>query len=323
LRPRVAYALGLIFLWARIGSLVPNLSNLALRAPGVSTLLKRAAGVAEQRPAPPLAPETLRHWFDRREQSGRSGHRVVLWPDTFTNHFYPQVGLAAVEVLEAAGYDVVLPPKRLCCGRPLYDFGMLSTARALLKRTLEALRPEIESGTPVVGLEPSCVAVFRDELTDLLPHDVDASRLSKQFFTFGELLQAADLDLPQLDAKALVHPHCHHEAVMGLGPEKALFDRLGLDWSTTEAGCCGLAGSFGFEAGTKYDVSVAAGNRKLAPLVRSTDASTLLVADGFSCRTQIEYLTQRRALHTAEVVRMAMEATLDPPSRAPGGDERP
>jgi FAD/FMN-containing dehydrogenase/Fe-S oxidoreductase len=325
LRPRVAYALGLIFLWARIGSLVPNLVNLALRTPGVSTLIKRAVGVAEQRPAPPLAPETLRHWFDRRHKSSRGGARVVLWPDTFTNHFQPEVGAAAVEVLEAAGYSVAVPPKTLCCGRPLYDYGMLPTAKRLLLRTLDALRPEIESGTPVVGLEPSCVAVFRDELTGLLPHDVDTSRLSKQIFTFGEFLEAADLDLPRLDAKALVHPHCHHEAVMGLEPEKALLDRLGLDWSPTDAGCCGLAGSFGFEAGTKYGVSVAAGNRKLAPLLRSTEETTLLIADGFSCRTQIEHLTQRRALHTAEVVRMAMDGTLDPPCRAPAklGDERP
>jgi FAD/FMN-containing dehydrogenase/Fe-S oxidoreductase len=318
LRPRAAYALGLIFVWARVGSLVPNLANLALHASVVSGVLKRAAGVAQQRPAPRLASTTLRHWFAGRRKPASSGPRVVLWPDTFSDYFHPEVGRAAVEVLEAAGYSVALPPRSLCCGRPLYDYGMLDTAQLLLRRTLAALQPEIESGTPIVGLEPSCVAVFRDELTELLPHDEDARRLGKQFVTLGELLQAADVDLPRLSAKALVHPHCHHEAVMGLAAEKALLDRLGLEWETTGAGCCGLAGSFGFEAGTKHDVSVAAGNRKLAPLIRNSEESTLLVADGFSCRTQIEHLTGRRALHTAEVVHMAVNGARDPSIRAPG-----
>jgi Fe-S oxidoreductase len=306
LRPRAAYAFGLIFLWARVGSLVPNLANLALQSPVVSTVLKEAAGVTQQRPAPRFASQTLRHWFARRATPASSGARVVLWPDTFTDYWHPEVGRAAVEVLEAMGYSVVIPTKAMCCGRPLYDYGMLDTAKLLLRRTLEGLRSEIRSGTPIVGLEPSCVAVFRDELTELLPHDEDARRLSRQFVTFGELLQTSDFDLPRLNAKALVHPHCHHNAVMGLGAEKALLDRLGLEWTTTDAGCCGLAGSFGFEAGSKHTVSVAAGNRKLAPLIRDTDESTLLVADGFSCRTQIEHLTGRRALHTAEAVHLAM-----------------
>lgn len=311
LRPRQAYALGLIHWWARLAARVPTIANLLTHAPLLSHALKTIGGVASQREVPIFAKQTLRDWF--WERGPRTGERrVVVWPDTFTNFFHPEVGKATVEVLEAFGYQVEIPPRILCCGRPLYDYGMLTTAKALLRQTLDELRPELQAGTPIVGIEPSCTAVFRDELTNLLPNDEDAKRLNKQFLTLAELLGDRVKDMPwRLRGKAIVHPHCHHEAVMGIGPDLKVLAALGLEVATTGAGCCGLAGSFGFEAGEKYDVSIAAGERKLAPLVRDAPEDALIVADGFSCKAQIEQLTGRRALHLAQVLRMAIDSGPD------------
>jgi FAD/FMN-containing dehydrogenase/Fe-S oxidoreductase len=321
-RPRVAYSVGLIHRWSRVASKVPNITNFVGHAPGLSTLLKATAGVAAEREIPPFATETLRAWFERRPVANPEGDEVVVWPDTFNNFLHPEVGKATIEVLEGLGYKVKIPPRVLCCGRPLYDYGMLDEAKTLLYRTIEALRVEIEEGTPIVGIEPSCIAVFRDELTGLLPDDDEAKKLEKQFFTFGEFLVKKVPSLPHvLDRKAIVHPHCHQDAVIGMEHERTLLGRLGVDFQMTDAGCCGLAGSFGFEPGEKYEVSVKAGESKLAPLIRKQDDETLIVADGFSCKTQIGALTGRRALHLAQVVRMAMEhgskgAPDRPPERA-------
>ncbi len=243
---------------------------------------------------PSFAPETFVSWFRRRAPRNVGRPRVVLWPDTFNNHFHPQTAKAAVEVLEAAGFQVVVPPKPLCCGRPLYDFGMLDTAKGLLREILDVLRPEIEAGTPVVGLEPSCVAVFRDEMMNLFPMDEDAKRLSANTFILSEFLEkkAPDFRLPKLKRKALVQKHCHHEHVMKFDAENAVLKKLGLDYELLDSGCCGMAGSFGFEA-EHYDVSVAVGERRLLPAVRAADADTLIIADGFSCREQIAGLTDR------------------------------
>ena len=196
--------------------------------------------------------------------------RVILWPDTFNNHFHPQTAKAAVEVLEDAGFQVVVPRKSLCCGRPLYDFGMLDTAKGLLREILDTLRPEIEAGTPVVGLEPSCVAVFRDELINLFPMDEDAKRLSSQHASSSassSRRRRPHYRLPQLKRKALVQKHCHHEHVMKFDAENSVLKKLGLDYELLDSGCCGMAGSFGFESG-HYDVSVAVGERVLLPAVR-------------------------------------------------------
>jgi Fe-S oxidoreductase len=210
-------------------------------------------------------------------------------------------------VLEDAGFQIVVPRKSLCCGRPLYDFGMLPTARRLLREVLDTLRPEIESNTPVVGLEPSCVAVFRDELMNLFPMDEDAKRLSSQTFILSEFLEqkAPHYQLPQLKRKALVQKHCHHEHVMKFDAENSVLKKLGLDYELLDSGCCGMAGSFGFES-DHYDVSVAIGERRLLPAVRATSADTLIIADGFSCREQIAGLTSRGALHLAQVIQMAL-----------------
>ena len=204
---------------------------------------------------------------------------------------------------------MLLPGRPLCCGRPLYDFGMLGLAKRLLGQVLDELRPQIRAGMPLVGLEPSCLATFRDELHNLLPGDQDAQRLAAQACTLAELLDrhAPDFQPPRLEAKAVLQRHCHHYAVMGFGPDERLLDRIGLDAEVLNAGCCGMAGSFGFERGEHYEVSVAAGERALLPRVRDADPDTLVVADGFSCRTQIEQGTNRHPLHLAEVMRLALE----------------
>jgi Fe-S oxidoreductase len=304
-RPRQAYALGLIMFWARLASKAPRLAN-ALAA---NPLGKRLAGIAPERTPPRFADEPFASWFARRggtlEQEGR---RVVLWPDTFTNYFEPQIAKAAVEVLEAAGCSVELPRGHLCCGRPLYDFGMLDLARRQLEQILERLRPEIRAGVEVVGLEPSCVDVFRDELLNMLPHDEDAKRLSKQTFSFVEFLtERLDWRPPTLEAKAVVQGHCHHRAAeKDMAHDRTLLDRLGVDYEILDTGCCGMAGSFGYHAGEHYDVSVAVAEHSLLPKLEETPQSTLVVADGFSCRGQIEQLGGREPLHIAELVQRAL-----------------
>jgi Fe-S oxidoreductase len=313
LRPRTAYTIGLIWWGLRLAARAPWAANLATQTPGVRGLVKRLAGIAPGRRIPRVAAEPFTAWFRRRGEPPRrgAGHRppVLLWPDTFNNYFHPDTARAAVEVLEAAGFQVLLPGRPLCCGRPLYDFGMLGLAKRLLGQVLDELRPQIRAGMPLVGLEPSCLATFRDELHNLLPGDQDAQRLAAQACTLAELLDrhAPDFQPPRLEAKAVVQRHCHHYAVMGFGPDERLLDRIGLDAEVLNAGCCGMAGSFGFERGEHYEVSVAAGERALLPRVRDADPDTLVVADGFSCRTQIEQGTNRHPLHLAEVMRLALE----------------
>jgi FAD/FMN-containing dehydrogenase/Fe-S oxidoreductase len=320
LRPRQAYALGLIPVWARLASAAPGLANAATHAPVVSRLAKLAGGIAAEREAPRFAEQTFRDWFAGHRARYPEGPPVLLWPDTFTNFFEPEVGVAAVEVLEAAGFRAVLPDRWLCCGRPLYDYGMLTLARRYLHAILGTLRPQIEAGVPLVGLEPSCLAVFRDELTEMLPADLDAQRLRAQSFTLSEFLvhRAEDWPVPQLQRRALVQPHCHHHAVIGFDDETALLRDMGLELDLPDAGCCGMAGSFGYEAGERYRVSMAAGERALLPAVRSAAEDTLIVADGFSCRGQIRSATDRRGLHLAQVLQLAIrEGRTGPAARPP------
>jgi Fe-S oxidoreductase len=299
--------MGLIHWWARIASRVPRTTNLVSHAPGISGLLKRAGGVASQREVPKFSTRTFRSWFERRRAVNVGRPDVLLWPDSFTDRMKPEAGRATVEVLEEAGFHVVLPRRVLCCGRPLYDYGMLGLARRLLRRTMKELRPWIRAGVPMVGVEPSCLAVFRDELPNLFPHDRDAKRLSEQSFVLSEFLEryADGWEPPEAGPRrAIVQPHCHHHAVMGFDAERRLLERMGIE-PIVQHGCCGMAGSFGFEAGDRYDVSQACAERSLFPAVRDADEGTLILADGFSCRTQIEQGTGRRAIHVAELLRMA------------------
>jgi Fe-S oxidoreductase len=250
-----------------------------------------------------------------------AGKRIILWPDTFTNHFHPEIGVAAVEVLEHAGYRVEVPDVHVCCGRPLYDYGMLDLARRYLLRTLDLLRDDIRAGVPVVGLEPSCLAVFRDELPNMLPDDEDAKRLSRQAFHFSEFLDKEDAEVPRLARDVVLHGHCHHRATGGIDSERRLLERMGVEVEVCDSGCCGMAGSFGFEQG-HYEVSMACGERALLPKVRSAARDALLVADGFSCRTQIEQGQDgRRAIHVAQALQLALDHGPDgPPPGAPPED---
>jgi Fe-S oxidoreductase len=183
---------------------------------------------------------------------------------------------------------------------------MLDEAQRLLRQVLDVLRPRIEAGVPVVGLEPSCVSVFRDELTEMMPNDVDAQRLSGRTYLLGELLRdhAPSYTVPQLGRRALVHGHCHHKAIMRMDAEVRLLRQLDLDYQIPDSGCCGMAGAFGFER-SHYDVAMRVGERVLLPAVRGAEADTLIIADGFSCREQIRQGTGRHALHLAEVLDLA------------------
>jgi Fe-S oxidoreductase len=312
-RPIAAFVQGRIFRWARLASLAPGLANLLTQTRGLSAMMKAAAGMAPERPLPPFARQTFRSWFRARPERNAGMPRVILWPDTFNNYFYPQTARAAVEVLEAAGRQVVIPPQVLCCGRPLYDYGLLDEAKAKLAEILAALRPEIEAGVPVVGLEPSCVSVFRDELHGLLPDDEDARRLAGQTFLLSEFLAQAAREgraVPRVPRRAIVHGHCHHKSLFGMDDEEAVLKHAGVDAQLLDSGCCGLAGGFGYER-RHYDLSMKIGELALLPAVRAAPPEALIVADGFSCRSQIEHGTHRRALHLAEVLKLGLGGDKD------------
>jgi len=303
LRPRHAYAFGLIDRWAQLASYAPWLANLATQTSGLSAVVKAAGGVSQERRLPAFAPRTFRSWFAAHEPT-HEGIRVILWPDTFTNHFEPQVGMAAVRVLASAGFAVTLPRARLCCGRPLYDYGFLGLARRYLERTVAALREDIRRGTPVVGLEPSCVAVFRDELTKLLPHDEDAKRLARQTFHLAEFLcgHGDGYDAPPLSGRILLHGHCHARATGGFEHERRLLEQTGAAVDVPDSGCCGMAGAWGYER-AHLEVSRACAERALLPAVRDAAPGMPIVASGFSCRSQIEQLGPgRKAVHVAELL---------------------
>jgi Fe-S oxidoreductase len=260
------------------------------------------------REIPAFAPKTFQEWFGERRRPATSDRpHVILWPDTFNNHFHPRTAIAAVDVLEHAGFHVDVPRQPLCCGRPLYDYGMLPLAKTWLREIVRALGPDIRAGVPVVGLEPSCVAVFRDEMKEMLPDDEDAKRLSRQTFTLSEFLEkkADGFAVPKLQRHAIVHGHCHHKAIMKMDDERKVLDKMGLDYEMLDSGCCGMAGSFGFER-DHYDVSMKVGELVVLPAVRHAPKDTLLVADGFSCREQIAQATDRRALHLADLLQMAL-----------------
>jgi FAD/FMN-containing dehydrogenase/Fe-S oxidoreductase len=334
-RPLNALAFSNIDLLARAASHVPGLANLATQLPVLRDLAKLIGRMPTQRRIPPLAPQTFKNWWEQRTRGDgrprpsvgaklREKSQVLLWADTFNNHFLPSTAKAAVEVLEAAGFTVTVPRAHLCCGRPLYDVGMLDRAKSLLLQIIEELLPEIESATPIVVLEPSCAAVFRDELTNLFPKDDRAQALSKQVFLLSEFLEqrAQNFQLPKLQRQALVHGHCHHKAIMKMTAEEAVLDRMGIKFTAPAPGCCGMAGAFGFEK-DKYEISKAIGELELLPAVRRAPTDWLIVADGFSCREQIAQESDRHALHLAEVIQMALQESSDTPEGFPIFDPAP
>jgi Fe-S oxidoreductase len=320
LRPRSAYSMGLVFWWARLANLAPGWVNAAMAAPGVGAALRALAGFSQRRQIPGFAAETFQDWFARRH-SPRSTDptlpAVILWPDTFNNYLLPGTAKAAVTVLESAGYRVIVPRQKLCCGRPLYDYGMLDLARAKLHQIIDALRPQIHTGVPLIGLEPSCVSVFRDEMTNLLAGDPDAERLARQTKTLSELLsEAPGWSPPKLARKALLHMHCHHKSMLNADAEQQMLQRMGLELEMPKVGCCGQAGSYGYEP-HHYDVSMTIAEHVLLPAVRKARPDILVIADGFSCRDQIRHGTGRWAMHPAEVLALALEARGSLPQQVP------
>ena len=308
-RPRQAWSMGRIGEWVPVAAKFSGLSNFFTQSALFSPLAKSLSGIAQERSLPRFAQQTFRKQFGAEKRGTRQGQAVILWADTFSNHFRPETALAAVKVLEAAGCGVSLPAERLCCGRPYYDFGMLDAAKASLMRILDALGPALERGTPVVGLEPSCVAVFRDELVNLLPDDERAPRLAKLTFTLAEYLENIEWKPPDSGARprVLLHGHCHQKAVLGMQSELRLLSAAGFEIDAPDSGCCGMAGSFGFKP-EHYAASLKIGERVLLPAVRAAAADTLIVANGFSCREQIEQMSGRKTVHLAEVLAGTLEA---------------
>jgi len=309
LRPIQAYSMGLIHRWARIAAWAPGVVNFFTQTPGLARIAKALGGIAQARSIPPFARRTFRqeHVARRASSQATTGQRVILWADTFNNHFHPESAIAAMDVLEALGCTVVVPGQKLCCGRPLYDFGMLDLARRQLIAILDALEPEIRAGTPLVGLEPACLAVFRDEMLNLFPEDERARKLAALAVPFSDFVRHHPRwnVAGRLEGKALVHGHCHQKALFGMEGDLALLRSTGLQAALIPSSCCGMAGSFGFHP-EHYAVSMKAGEAALLPAVRNAPANTLIVASGYSCREQIEQSTGRRALHIAEVAARAL-----------------
>jgi len=327
LRPRHAYAFGFIHRWARLAALAPGLANLVTQTPGLSAVAKLMAGAHSQRMLPAFAPRSFQSWFREHERQrgplAAGEKQVLLFPDTFNNFFRPDVAISATRVLERAGYRVVVPAQDVCCGRPLYDYGFLDAAKRHWGDLLGKLRPQLQASIPVVVLEPSCYSAFKDELGNLLPHDQDGQRLGALVTTFSAFVQhrAPDLALPRLGRRALIQGHCHQVSLDvrsdkqkgKLFAERAVLDRLGVELTQPETGCCGMAGAFGYEkANDHHAVSLACGERVLLPAVRSAPEEELIIADGFSCGSQIEQTTGRQALHMAQVVDLALDDHLPP-----------
>jgi FAD/FMN-containing dehydrogenase/Fe-S oxidoreductase len=307
-RPRAAFAMGNIHRWARIASRLPGAVNFLMSVSPFSDAAKLAGGIHPERKIPKFARRTFKQWFAERTVSRKDLPAVILWPDTFTNYFQPHIAIAAVQVLEAAGFRVEIPKTDLCCGRPLYDWGMLDAARDHLIAILKTLKEPIENGTPVVVLEPSCASVFREELVNLFANDENAKRLRDQTFLLSQFLleRAGEFELPRLQARALLHGHCHHKALFKIDDDEAILERLGVEFDLPDTGCCGMAGAFGFEE-EHYDISMKCGERVLLPAVRRLDKETFVITDGFSCREQIKQATGREAFHLSEVLAMALE----------------
>ncbi|MGW7007684.1 FAD-binding and (Fe-S)-binding domain-containing protein [Streptomyces sp. NPDC054933] len=310
-RPAAHYSMGWLPVWLRATAALrlPPLLNAAARTP-LSAVAKRLGGIDPERDIPQLAREPFTRWWHEHRRRGGGGGQdpgrtVVLFPDTFTNYLTPQTGSAAVRVLEAAGLRVVLPPEPVCCGLTWVSTGQLDRARTVMRRTVDTLRPVVDAGLPVVGLEPSCTAALRTDLPELLGSD-DAKRLAASTRTFAQALEesAPEWTPPRLGRPVVGQTHCHQHAVLGDAAERRLRGRAGL-MGELSGGCCGLAGNFGFERG-HYEVSKACADEQLLPSVRNAPDGALVLADGFSCRTQLAQLAEVRPQHLAEALAAAL-----------------
>lgn len=331
LRPAAHYSLGWLPLWARLSRVAPTLVNSALHSPGLARAGKRLAGVAEDRTAPVFARQSFVQWWRVRgaeEPDPADPRTVVLWPDTFSTYFHPSVAISAVRVLEDAGFRVAVPTEPVCCGLTWISTGQLAVAEKVLRRTLKVLRPYLEASTPIIGLEPSCTAVFRSDAPELMPSDKDVERLAGQVRTFAEHLVHHAPDgwrPPRLGRRATVQVHCHQHAIMKFDADRELMRRAHLDADILDEGCCGLAGNFGFERG-HHEISLAVAEQGVLPAVRGAAPDSLLLADGFSCRTQIEQSDSGRGpLHLAEVLALGLGGNLptEQPERLAERPSRP
>lgn len=303
-RPASHYAMGWLPTWLRAATL-PRLLNAAARNRGLAAVAKKLGGIARERDIPPLAPQTFRQWFaHHRSPATRDAPRLLLWPDTFTNHFDPAIGRAAVAVLEHLGYRVELPGETVCCGLTWTTTGQLPHARKVLQRSIQAVQPWLDDGVPIVGLEPSCTAALKHDTAQLLPEE---KRLPAAVRTFAEVLAQHDLAAltDAVPRKAMVQVHCHQHAELGTAADTAVLAALGVTAEVLDSGCCGLAGNFGFEEG-HYEVSLACAQRVLLPAVRAAEQDTAVLADGFSCRTQLRHGSDARPQHLAELAATAL-----------------
>jgi Fe-S oxidoreductase len=301
-RPLSHWSMGWLPLWSRFASRAPRSVNRLARLP----LAKRLGGIAPERDIPAFAEQSFDSWFAARGKAFAGDRpQVLLWPDTFTNYLAPEIGRAAVEVIEAAGYEVVLPDKPVCCGLTWISTGQLGRARKVIERSVATLAPHLTAGIPIVGVEPSCLAALRHDAPDLLPDDRLVGSLATSTQTFAEFLNRSGWQPPQAGKEALVQTHCHQHAVLGFDADRSLMTAAGIAATVPDSGCCGLAGNFGFERG-HYEVSAAVGERVLLPAVRAASSDTAIVADGFSCRTQIAHGTSRQPVHLAQVLAAAL-----------------
>ena len=322
LHPLHHYIFGFADKLARLGSIFPALTNAVLTGPFTSPLIKRIVGVAQERKMPRLAARSYRKSSTFANETTNvprpsvtqnatkpdeqlAPQQVVLWPDTWNNYYHPQTLAAAEKVLTQAGFRVQIPKSPVCCGRALYDFGLLGAARAYLAQVFDRMAVEIDAGLPFIFLEPSCASVFRDEALELFPDHPRAQRMSNQVWLLADWLaaKAHEWVTERLQgAQVILHGHCHHKAVFG-GPanEIALLKKAGAAVELINSTCCGMAGPFGFEA-DKFEVSKAIANLDLLPAVNSAAPATIIVADGFSCREQISQLSEREGMHFAELL---------------------
>ena len=309
LRPRADYVTGFLPSAAMVIDRLraaPVVNRLA-SVPSLRRLGTRAAGL-EDREVPRFATLSLQRWFRGHRPAPGAGRRgtVLLWPDTFTNHFHPEVGQAAVRVLERAGWGVTMPRRPVCCGLTWISTGQLGVARIRVRHTIRELATHVRAGGLVLGLEPSCTAVLRSDAVDLLDGDPDAKRVRDHTVTLAELLteHTDDWEAPSAPGlSALAQVHCHQHAVLGWDDDRDLLDRTGADVERLDSGCCGLAGNFGFTAG-HGEVSEACAEQVLLPRLRAADRETVVLADGFSCRTQIHELDSggHEAVHLAQLL---------------------
>jgi len=290
--------------------LVAPVVNGVLGNGAVRWLLEKTLGISRKRQLPKFAREPFTTWFQKRSPRNAGQKQVVLFNDTFNTYNYPQVSIAVTELLEAAGFEVLLPG-HWCCGRPMISKGLVQQARAAAHDCIEKLAPFVERGIPIVGIEPSCLLTLRDELLMLLPDDPRGQLIADNAFLFEEFFAKLadegelDLEFQQATEKVLLHGHCHQKALVGTESSKQTLGLAGCDVEEIDSGCCGMAGSFGYEA-EHYDISLAMGEQQLFPAVRKTPDETTIVAAGVSCRQQIEHATGKQALHPAEVLHRAL-----------------